>query len=318
MDHTNKTMGFKAVQLIEVHAEDEGQRIDNFLFRLLKGVPKSKIYRILRKGEVRVNGGRAKPSRKLQAGDTLRLPPIREGDPGAAIAPSRTMVEDVVKSIIYEDNEMLVLNKPAGIAVHGGSGVNAGVIEALRQARPEERRLELVHRLDRGTSGCLMVAKKRSALVRLQDALRHKTGIRKTYWAIVYGEWEAARTEVSLALTRVTTEGGGRVSRVDPAGKEALTRFRVLSATPRFSWIEAQPVTGRTHQIRVHAMRAGHSIVGDDKYGDPEKDAQAGARRLMLHAAALTFLDGQGQPVTVEADPGPAFERDKKRLLSVS
>ncbi|MDZ7686554.1 MAG: RluA family pseudouridine synthase [Gammaproteobacteria bacterium] len=315
-------MAFKAVQVIEIEAGDDGQRIDNFLFRLLKGVPKSRVYRLLRKGEVRVNGGRARPSRRLQAGDSLRIPPVRQGDPAAAVGPSRSMIETIGESIIYEDNEMLVLNKPAGMAVHGGSGINAGVIEALRQLRPDARRLELVHRLDRGTSGCLMVAKTRAALVRLQAALRHKSGIAKTYWALVHGEWLAARTEVALPLVRRELEGGGRIVRVADSGadsgKEALTRFRVQKASKRFSWLEAQPVTGRTHQIRVHCSVAGHPIVGDDKYGHEKRDAALGARRLMLHAARLVITRVEGPPIVVDAPLDSEFLQLKKYYLSDS
>lgn len=311
-------MAFKAVQVIEVEMDDDGQRIDNFLFRLLKGVPKSRVYRLLRKGEVRVNGGRARPSRRLQTGDRLRIPPVRQGDPTAAEGPSHAMIESIGESIIYEDDEMLVLNKPAGMAVHGGSGINAGLIEALRQHRPDVRRLELVHRLDRGTSGCLMVAKTRPALVRLQAALRHKRGIAKTYRALVHGEWLAARTEVALPLERRSLEGGGRIVRVAEGGKEALTRFRVLEASARFSWLEAEPVTGRTHQIRVHCSTAGHPIVGDDKYGDEQRDAALGARRLMLHAARLVITLGEGPPIVVEAPPDNEFLRLKGYYISDS
>ena len=307
-------MAFKAVQLIEIDAEDDGQRIDNFLFRLLKGVPKSRVYRILRKGEVRINGRRARPSQKLQAGDQVRVPPIRQGEPADAEGPSFNTMERVEKSIIYEDNEMLVLNKPAGIAVHGGSGISAGVIETLRKLRPNEKRLELVHRLDRGTSGCLMVARKRSALRRLQAALREKVGIRKTYEAVVHGEWSAARTLITLPLMQVTTEGGGKISRVDERGKEAETRFQLLAATPAFSHIEAQPVTGRTHQIRVHCATSGHPIAGDDKYDG----GRAGALgdRLMLHASRLSFVDANGVTREVEAQPDEEFEELKRLYLT--
>ncbi len=300
-------MTIKAVQMIEIGAEDDGQRIDNFLFRVLKGVPKSRVYRLLRRGEVRVNGGRAKPMRRLRAGDTLRIPPLRVGDEAESRAPSYSVIEKVKNSIIYEDNEMLVLNKPSGIAVHGGSGVNAGVIEALRRLRPDERRLELVHRLDRATSGCLMVAKRRSALLRLQQALRDKVGLEKYYLAVVHGEWPEARTTIEWPIARRELPTGGRLSEVSEDGKPALTRFAVLAARPSMTLLEASPITGRTHQIRVHCGVSGHPVVGDDKYGWHARDEALSVERMMLHAYRLVMLGADEQPVIVTAPPEPRF-----------
>ncbi|XOV88734.1 MAG: RluA family pseudouridine synthase [Pseudomonadota bacterium] len=297
------------VQFVAIDEDSAGQRIDNYLFRILKGVPKSHIYRLLRRGEVRVNGGRAKPTRKLVGGDTLRLPPIRMGDLSEASKPSYRLLEIIENSVIYEDDLMLVVNKPAGIAVHGGSGIAAGVIEALRVLRPEERHLELVHRLDRGTSGCLMIARRRSALRTLQGWLREKQALTKFYNVIVHGQWLASRTEVALALQKNTLKSGERISRVVSDGKASLTRYRVLEAGAHLTLLEAQPVTGRTHQIRVHCATCRCPVVGDEKYGNPVLDGLLSPPRMMLHARrlALPSLTQAGQQLVVEAVPDAQF-----------
>jgi 23S rRNA pseudouridine955/2504/2580 synthase len=292
------------VRLLDIDANSDGQRVDNFLLRELKGVPKSRIYRLLRKGEVRVNKGRVKAEYRLQSGDQVRIPPIRMAeDDSAEVAVSAGLADRLAAAILYEDDALIVIDKPAGLAVHGGSGVSLGLIEALRAMRPEARFLELVHRLDRDTSGCIMVAKKRSALLVLHEALRGD-GIDKRYLALAAGIWPKRRTEVSAPLEKNTLRSGERVVRVSAAGKEALTRFSVLEQFADSTLVEASPITGRTHQIRVHAQYAGHPLACDDKYGDRTADdrfRQLGLRRLFLHAHSLTF-DWQGKRVTLRAE----------------
>lgn len=271
-----------------VDAEDAGQRLDNFLARELKGLPRSRLYRLVRRGEVRVNSGRARPSRKLAAGDRVRLPPLRlPSQPDAApTLPGQAL------PILHEDERLLVLDKPPGMAVHGGSGVPWGVIEALRQQRQDEPRLELAHRLDRDTSGCLMVARRPSYLRLLQGALRTRR-IAKRYLALVHGAWPDGLTEMDAPLATHASRDGEKTSRVSPEGRPAQSRFRTLLASPEASLLEVEILTGRTHQIRVHAQAAGHPLVGDGKYGDARLDkrlaAAPGRPRLMLHAAALAI-----------------------------
>lgn len=267
---TNTPSQTSGVQILEVAPELAGQRIDNFLRNQLKGVPKTLIYRILRKGEVRVNKGRIKPEYKLQAGDLVRVPPLRLAERDEPEPLAQGLLERLDKAIVYEDKALIVLNKPAGIAVHGGSGLSYGVIEALRQLRPDAKELELVHRLDRDTSGLLMVAKKRSMLRHLHQALRGD-GVDKRYMALVRGRWETSKKQVNAPLLKNTLRSGERMVEVTEDGKEALTLFHVLRRFGEFATlVEAKPVTGRTHQIRVHARHAGHSIAGDSKYGDEE------------------------------------------------
>lgn len=305
------------VQLLEVSPEFAGQRIDNFLRTQLKGVPKTLIYRILRKGEVRVNKGRIKPEYKLQAGDVVRVPPLRlaERDEPAPLALG--LLERLEKAIVYEDKALIVLNKPAGIAVHGGSGLNYGVIEAFRQLRPDAKDIELVHRLDRDTSGLLMIAKKRSMLRHLHEALRGD-GVDKRYMALVRGNWPAAKKKVSAPLLKNNLRSGERMVEVNPEGKEALTVFRVLRRFGEFATlVEASPITGRTHQIRVHAKHAGHSIAGDSKYGDEDftrEIRELGGKRLFLHAYALSVPLPEGGELKVEAEVDEVWERTLERL----
>lgn len=300
------------VRLLDVDADQAGQRLDNFLLAQLKGVPKSRIYNLIRKGEVRVNKGRAKPDYKLAAGDLVRIPPVREAQASAAPAKaSHQMTVLLAASILYEDDGMLVINKPPGLAVHGGSGINLGLIETLRQMRPEARYLELVHRLDRDTSGCIMVAKKRSYLRHLQAALRDKTlgQVEKVYQALVLGAWPKRLLQVNAPLLRTEVANDERYVRVHPEGKPSLTLFKVLQRYSGYTLVEARPITGRTHQIRVHAQHAGHSLVGDEKYGSDAANAQLrgqGFRRLFLHASALGFnLPGQAGLTWVEAPLPP-------------
>jgi len=282
----------------------EGQRIDNYLLRVLKGVPKSRIYRILRKGEVRVNKGRIRPEYKLKLGDMVRIPPITvsEKRPGTAISPSLDRLLD--ESVIYEDEALLVLNKPAGLAVHGGSGVSLGLIEALRAKRPNAKYLELVHRLDRDTSGCVMVAKKRSMLKSLHEQLR-SDGITKIYWALVEGRWSKRKEIVNIGLEKNELMSGERIVRATPDGKRSITEFSILKSYEQASLIEARPITGRTHQIRVHTQYAGHPILGDQKYGKNEVNKHfksMGLSRMFLHAAELqiTMADHE-TPLVIKA-----------------
>ena len=277
-----------AVRIVEVDAESDGQRIDNFIAKFLKGVPKSRIYRCLRKGEVRVNGGRVKPSSKLVAGDKVRIPPIRISQTETPTA-SSGLLDKLYNSIVYEDDRMLVVNKPCGLAVHGGSGISIGVIEGMRQLRPEEKNLELVHRLDRDTSGCLMISKKSSILKKLQSFLVKKDELEKHYQTIVHGRWSKRKQHVDLPLQKNTLSSGERISRVHADGKQSLTRFSVEQQNESFSLLNVQPITGRTHQIRVHCAHLGHPIVGDPRYGAEQLDQSLKPKpgRLMLHAAKL-------------------------------
>lgn len=289
MSHTPQTHG--VVQILAIESGYEGQRIDNFLLNYLKGVPKSFVYRILRRGEVRVNKGRIKASYRLQVGDQVRIPPVRVAEKRDHRKIDQRQLDRLEGAILYEDKRLLVLNKPSGIAVHGGSGLSFGVIEMLRQLRPDERQLELVHRLDRETSGCLLIAKRRSALRTLHELMR-TNGIDKRYLALLNGNWSRERIEVDAPLLKNTLQGGERMVQVDPRGKEARTRFRVRQRYHDCMLVEARLMTGRTHQIRVHAAHLGSPILGDEKYGDNEANRrirQAGLKRLFLHAETLRF-----------------------------
>lgn len=288
---------FQKVQFIDIDPDLEGQRIDNYLRTLLKGVPKSLIYRIVRKGEIRVNKKRVKPEYKLQANDQLRIPPIRIAEPNAAPSTKLDKVASLESHILYEDELFIILNKPSGMAVHGGSGLSFGVIEALRALRPSERFLELVHRLDRDTSGCLVIAKKRSALKNLHEQLRDRK-IDKRYQALVAGHWPPDRYKVKAPLLKNTLKSGERLVSVNEEGKPSETRFRILQQFTQATLVEASPITGRTHQIRVHCLHAGHPIACDDKYGDSEFDHDMqgkGLKRLFLHAYSIAFMHPKTQ-----------------------
>lgn len=292
------------VQLVDIGPDHAGQRIDNFLLTRLKGVPKSAIYRMIRKGEVRVNKGRIKPEYKLAEGDSVRVPPARTAQKDEAPA----FIGDQLKkqleaAIIHEDAGLIVLNKPSGLAVHGGSGVSLGVIEALRTMRPQQKFLELVHRLDRDTSGILLVAKKRAVLKLLHDDLREGR-VHKRYQALVTGRWNGRQHSIEAPLKKFDLASGERVVRVSQEGKPSLTHFSQKQLYEQATLVEASPVTGRTHQIRVHAQFAGHPIAGDDKYTPREKNAvfaEKGLKRLFLHAFSITFNDVEGRRVTFEA-----------------
>ncbi len=302
---TDKTA---AVKTLLVDEESAGQRLDNFLLRHLKGVPKTHVYRIIRTGEVRINKGRVNADTRVQTGDLVRVPPVRVAtvDASAPVAPGREF------PVLMEDEQMMAIDKPAGVAVHGGSGVSFGVIEQLRQARPGARMLELVHRLDRDTSGVLLVAKKRSALTRLQDQFRDReTG--KTYMALVKGQWPSNKKVIDLPLQRYLIPNGAgegerrvRIAHKDDANAQrAITLVRVSRLVGDYSLLEVTIKTGRTHQIRVHLSSQGYPIVGDDKYGDFELNkrlAALGMKRMFLHAWRLQFIHPQtGRSETVEA-----------------
>mgnify|MGYP002713031392 CR=1 FL=1 len=307
-------------QEIKIEPGQEGQRIDNFLASRLKGVPKTRIYRILRKGEVRVNKGRIRPSYRLQAGDTVRIPPIRTASRETPVRPSDRVLERIARSILYENDRLLVIDKPSGIAVHGGSGLSYGVIEALRALRPGAPFLELVHRLDRETSGCLVVAKRRSSLRALHTLMR-EGGVEKRYLALVRGRWAGGARRVDVPLRKNVLRSGERVVRVSPDGKAALSLFRPVSIYSQASLMEVQLLTGRTHQVRVHAAHVGHPIAGDTKYGDAAFNAamgDLGLKRLFLHASAIGFtLPGAGEPVEVHAPLRPELRQTLDRLESV-
>ena len=368
---TNSTVQHQ-VELVDINEDNLDQRIDNFLVTRLKGVPKSMIYRIIRKGEVRVNKKRIKPEYKLQIGDCVRIPPVRVSESSTLNAPSPklTRVAQLAERILFEDSHILVLNKPAGIAVHGGSGVDYGVIEALRALYPEQKFLELVHRLDKDTSGVLLVAKKRSALKHMHDQLRTKK-MQKDYLALVRGDWQATDKAVKAPLLKLTLKSGERIVRVNPEGKVSETRFKIMQlkhmhdqlrtkkmqkdylALVRGDWqatdkavkapllkltlksgerivrvnpegkvsetrfkimqrydgatlVQASPITGRTHQIRVHCQFTGHPIACDDKYSEQKFDDSMrvhGLNRLFLHAAQLQFIHPATEEIQVVKAP---------------
>jgi 23S rRNA pseudouridine955/2504/2580 synthase len=289
--------------LLEVGEESAAQRVDNFLMRRLKGVPKSHVYRVLRSGEVRVNSGRVKPDYRLKPGDRVRVPPVRVSDTSARPKPRPAELP-----ILFEDAALLAVCKPAGLAVHGGSGVSFGAIESLRAARPQAKLLELAHRLDRDTSGVLLIAKKRGALVELHRMLREGE-VEKTYIAAAKGEWRGGAREIREALHKYVTASGERRVSVREGGMRAVTRVRPLASAAGFSLLELSLLTGRTHQLRVHLAHAGHPILGDDKYGDFELNralAKRGVTRTLLHARRLRLAHPvTGERMTLEA-PLPA------------
>jgi len=302
MSH-NATETGSRVRLVEVMADEAGQRIDNFLARHLKGVPKSYIYRILRRGEVRVNSGRVQAKYKLREGDRVRIPPVRVAEAVAnPVGPAIGM--DLERRILFENNLCLVLNKPAGVAVHGGSGLSYGVIEALRAARPGSAYLELAHRLDRETSGCLVVAKRRSFLRAFHEQLR-SGAVGKHYLALLAGDWQGGNRTVDVPLRKNQLRGGERMVTVDSEGKQAVTVFKPLQRYAQATLVEVELKTGRTHQIRVHAAHLGHPLAGDDKYGDDafnRRMREFGLRRLWLHAQLIEFsLPPGGEELALNA-----------------
>lgn len=305
------------VENLVITADKGGQRLDNFLFVYLKGVPKTRLYRIIRKGEVRINKGRTKPDYKLQVGDVLRIPPVRRTErtaqklPVIRLSRHHEIAQRILRDILYEDDGLLVINKPSGVAVHGGSGLSFGVIEAIRYLRSTEKALELVHRLDRDTSGCLMIAKRRSVLKVLHEQLRDGQ-IEKMYTALVKGTWKHPGS-VCAPLRKNQLSSGERMVRVSESGQSALTEFNILQRYAEATLMAAKPITGRTHQIRVHAASVGHPIVGDLKYGDGPfnlKMKRRGIGRLFLHASSITLRLPEGNTVmTIRAPLDSALQK---------
>jgi len=298
----------KKVQWVTVDESKEGQRLDNFLSNQLKGLPKGRIYKMIRTGEVRINKGRCKPDSRVSAGDIVRIPPVDLAPTKEAIA-HRGIQMKLSDALLYEDEDVLVLNKPSGLAVHGGSGLSTGLIEQLRLARPNEKFLELVHRLDRETSGCLLVARRPSALRRLHQQLRDQDkGLQKRYLALVTGKWPQYLVDVEAPLEKFE-RGGERIVQVTERGKPSHTRIRPLEVLDGCTLVEAEPVTGRTHQIRVHASYYKHAVLGDTKYQhDDSRDQwrQRGINGLCLHSRSIGFQAATGHQVTVVAPiPNP-------------
>lgn len=310
----------QGVQYLTIDADHVGQRLDNFLISTLKGVPKGHIYRLLRKGEVRVNKGRRRADYRLQDGDELRLPPVRRGQ--ATTQRDHGDWGWLEQCLLYEDEQLLAVNKPHGLAVHGGSGIRLGLIEALRQLRPQQRFLELVHRLDRGTSGVLLVAKTRVCLLALHEQLR-SGAMDKRYLALVRGRWQGGERIIEAALRRDQLRSGEREVVLDPAGKPARTGFtpQRYFTGPTFSAATLMAIelfTGRTHQARVHAVASGHPIAGDSKYGDAHFNqalSDYGLQRLFLHAASLSFVHPQQDcTMRIEAPLSPELNVVLERL----
>ncbi len=311
--------GKSSVRLIKVPEDRAGQRLDNFLLGQLKGAPRSLVYKLVRSGQVRVNGGRAKAERKLEAGEEVRVPPVNLTEVGEKTPPPASFLQRMEQAIVFEDARLLVINKPTGVASHGGSGISHGAIETMRALRPNMN-LELVHRLDRDTSGLLIMAKKRSALSELQALLREDHGgIQKRYLTLLAGRMPDGVMSVDAPLHVGLRQGGERHVQVNQAGKPSLSHFRVLERRRGQSYCEVRIETGRTHQIRVHAQHIGHPVAGDDKYGDPAVNKrfreQIGLKRLFLHAATLEFaLDGGKTPYLLNAPLAPELTEALDRL----
>lgn len=307
------------VRYNEVNAEEQGQRLDNYLMRHLKGVPKSHIYRIIRGGEVRVNKKRAQPSTKLVEGDLIRIPPIRTSQEKEVYVGEK-LEKRLKESVLFEDSGLLVINKPAGIAVHGGSGLSVGVIEALRKTRADLSYLELIHRLDKDTSGCLLLAKKRSVLRAVQSLLATRE-VTKTYWALLNKPWTGNPSKlVDKPLEKNILKSGERFVSVSENGKSSQTFFKLLENYEHACLVEAFPKTGRTHQIRVHSAYLGHPIIGDEKYGKQEifAEAELNKSRLYLHARAIQFnLNGSAHHYVANLDERYANTLKQLRARSV-
>ncbi|MFT3896136.1 MAG: RluA family pseudouridine synthase [Thermomonas sp.] len=311
-----------SVRLVRVDPERAGQRLDNFLLGQLKGAPRSLVYKLVRSGQVRVNGGRAKAERRLETGDEIRIPPVRLAEAESAGPAPRGLLAAMEASIVFEDARLLAINKPSGIASHGGSGVSFGVIETLRKLRPGQP-LELVHRLDRDTSGLMVLAKKRSALTELQALLRedHGAGIEKRYLALLLGRLPDGTLSVDAPLHVGLRQGGERHVQVNANGKSSLSHFKVIERIGGQSYCEVRIETGRTHQIRVHARHLGHPLAGDGKYGDEAANKRlrdnAGLKRLFLHASTLAFaLDRGKAPYLLNAPLAPELADVLDRLAS--
>lgn len=301
------------VRKAKIDAEQAGQRIDNFLRRELPGLPKGRLYRILRRGEVRVNGGRVRPEYKLVEGDEVRIPPARINVPPA---PPKDSTAAILERVLYEDKRLLVIDKPSGLAVHGGSGVSYGAIELLKKARPELRDLSLAHRLDRETSGCLVLAKRRSALRDLHQKFRDGI-VEKNYIALAVGDWQLGEQIIDAPLLVTNRKGGERHVIVSDEGKPAQTRIRLSRRYRDYSLLQCSPLTGRTHQIRVHAAGAGFPLLGDERYGDSAANRKArklGLKRLFLHAQSIGFPDDSGNELHFTASLADDLEWFLRKL----
>jgi 23S rRNA pseudouridine955/2504/2580 synthase len=297
------------VRKLEIDAEMAGQRIDNLLRRELPGVPKGRLYRLLRRGEVRVNGGRVRAEYRLVAGDEVRIPPVRvRPEP---TVPGSEQVGRLVDQVIFEDKRLIVLNKPSGVAVHGGSGISHGVIELLRHARPDLRDLSLVHRLDRETSGCLVLAKRRSALRELHACFREGR-VEKNYLGLAIGDWQLGEQLIDKPLLVQNRKGGERHVIVSADGKQAQTRVALSRTFGKYSLLQCRPLTGRTHQIRVHLQSVDHPLLGDERYGDADENKRArkfGLKRLFLHAQSIAFPDDSGNELHFTSPLAEDLER---------
>lgn len=311
---TNEADGHAtSVRKVSIDADMAGQRVDNFLRRELPGVPKGRLYRLLRRGEVRVNGGRVRAEYRLADGDEVRIPPVRINREGAP--PPAALSAAIADHVLFEDKRLLVVDKPTGVAVHGGSGVSHGVIELLRHARPDLRDLSLVHRLDRETSGCLVLAKKRSALRALHEKFREGV-VEKNYLALAVGDWQLGERLINKPLLVTNRKGGERHVIVSDEGKAAQTRVRLSRTFGAYSLVQCSPLTGRTHQIRVHMQSEGFPIAGDERYGDPDANRTAkrfGLPRLFLHAQSIAFPDEHGNELHFTAP----LADDLERFLSI-
>ena len=283
-------MKFQKVKNIKIDLESKGMRLDNYLISLLKGIPKSKIYSIIRKGEVRLNSKRIKPRYKIQEGDIVRIPPLKIIE-NETVKPSSNIVEIIKEKIIFEDKSILVINKPVGIASHGGSGISLGLIEIVRQIIPSYENVQLVHRLDKDTSGCIVLTKKKSVLREMHNELRNHS-VEKKYVAITKGHWQQNSIDVNLNLLKLKNKSGEQKVKVSDEGKESITKFKVIKQNKNFSQINCTLLTGKTHQIRVHCQYLEHPIMGDRKYGDKDFNKLAkkiGITRMMLHASSINF-----------------------------
>jgi len=300
----------QGVQVVEIAEDQDGQRVDNYLVRLLGGLPKTRIYRLLRKGEIRVNKGRIKPNHRLKTGDMVRIPPIRLEEGGNTKVPQGLMKE-IGASILFENEDCLVLNKPAGLAVHGGSGLRFGLLDVVKAIRPNDGYMELVHRLDRETSGCLLLAKNRKTLTFLHEQFKQGKVIKK-YLAGVIGSWQVGKMTITAPLRKNTLQGGERMVEVHEDGKAATSHFSLLQHYKGLSLMEVVLETGRTHQIRVHAAHQGHAIAGDKKYGDKEQNQRLkakGLKHLFLHSHWLEFmLPGQSDALQITTPLPPELQ----------
>jgi 23S rRNA pseudouridine955/2504/2580 synthase len=301
--------------MLEVDSEEVGQRLDNFLLKHLRKAPKMLIYRIIRKGEVRVNKGRAQPSRRLELGDIVRVPPVTIAEVGEKVVPPKVQMERIENLILFEDSDLMVINKPPGMAVHGGSGVSWGLVELVRNLRSDAKRVELVHRLDRDTSGAIILAKKMSVLRNMHEQIRQNQ-VEKRYLTLLAGQWPKNKQKVDLPLLRTTLGSGERIVEVSPDGKPCLSYFFLQQQFDQAALMEVKLITGRTHQIRVHAKAQGCPVVGDDKYGVDEINSEfkeLGMASLALHAQRLVFVHpATNNKVEIEA---PLF-KDFKRIIS--